>query len=322
MIFHGDGIGKTTLINTIINLINGQVLDINSSQNQSKKKLLNILLEYYTSHYVKDRKSYGIVLFDDVDVLFKEHDKQFWIMVESLLLKSRKPIILICKDVNFIPANLIELCENSKSIFEAKKVSMKSLQVFLNEFMTVLDIKVQENILLPIIKSNQKDIQSCLLQLQYRSAYYNSLKLLYGSFKYKIKPPEPQTATDYSKTYDLISLADILDTNTRTKSLIPKDIDNTLITRENINKLDTIEDERTRLWNDYMLAYMLHIIDILLNPLMPFEINICQYIHYQLRDYEGKSPNTHRTLKNTNEKPINYLSSRIPDHNLSTVRRI
>ena len=321
MILHGDGIGKTTLINTIMDSINGKVLDINSSQNRSKKELFDTLLEYCTSHYVKDKKSYGIVLFDDVDVLFKEHDKQFWIMVESLLLKSRKPIILICKDVNFIPTNLIELCENNKSIFEAKRVSTKSLHAFLNEYMKVLGLKVPEDILLPIIKASQKDIRKCLLQLQYLFAYNNSLRIIHGSLEYKIPFPEPQTVTDYSKIYDLISSADILDTNTKTKSLIPKEIDNTLMTPENINKLDMIEDERIRLRNDYMIDYRLHIVDTLRNPLMPFEVNIGQYIHYQLRDYEGKSPNTHRTLKNMNEKSIHYLSSRIPDYNLSTVRR-
>lgn len=321
MILYGDGIGKTTLIQTIMHSINGQILDINSSQNRSKKELLDTLSEYCTSHYVKNKKSYGIILFDDVDVLFKEHDKQFWIMVETLLLKSRKPIVLICKDINFIPTNLIELCENSKSIFEAKRVSTKSVLAFLTEYIKTLRLAIPEDVLLPIIKSNQRDIRKCLLQLQYLFAYNSSFNINHGSFEYKISILEPQTVSDYSNIYDLISFADILDANTRTKSLIPKEIDNTLMTQDNILMLDRIEDEQTRLRNDYMIDYRIHLIDSLRNPLMQFEINIGQYMHYQLQDYEGKCPNTRIALKAMSKKSIHYLSSRIPEHSLSTVRR-
>ncbi|KAK5782379.1 hypothetical protein RI543_000315 [Arxiozyma heterogenica] len=321
MILHGDGIGKTILINTIMNSLNGQVLDINSSQDRSKKELLDTLSEYCTSHYVKVKKSYGIILFNDVDVLFKEHDKQFWVMVETLLLKSRKPIILLCKDINFIPTNLIELCEDSKSIFEAKKVSTKSVLAFLTEYMKTLGLEIPKDILLVIIRSNQKDIRKCLLQLQYLFAYNNSLAVNHKSLQYKIRLPELQSISDYSEIYDLISFADILDTNTRTKSLIPKEIDSTLMTSENILILDRIEDEQMRLRNDYLIDYRLHIMNNLRNPLMPFEVNVGQYMHYQLKEYEGKCPNSSRTLKDINKKSIHYLSSRIPDYNLSTVRR-
>ena len=74
MILHGDGVGKDTLIHTIAQEKNCQIYEINTSQNRGRKDIYDILSEYCTSHFVKDKKVPGLVVLSDVDVIFKEHD--------------------------------------------------------------------------------------------------------------------------------------------------------------------------------------------------------------------------------------------------------
>ena len=319
MILHGDGVGKTTLINVIMQEMKGQILDINSSQNRSKKELLDMLSEYCTSHYVKDKKSYGIVLFDDVDVLFREHDKQFWVMVEMILLKSRKPIILVCKDINFIPTNLIDLCEESQSLFEAKKVLSKTVLAFLTEYCKTIGLEIPNNVLSSIIKSNQKDIRKCLFQLQFLFSYKNDLIITQGSNEDKI--PTPETIADYSKIHDLISENEIVDSHTMYKSLIPPDIDATLMTPSAIERLNSTEDEQIRLKNDYMVDYRLNISDQLRNLLLPYELSVGKYLNYQLREHTGKCPDFNKKLDTMEKRSVYFLTSRIPARHLSNIRK-
>lgn len=321
MILHGDGVGKRTLLNIIIQEMQGQIMDISSSQNRSKKELLDTLLEYCTSYYVKDKKSNGIVLFDDVDVLFREHDKQFWAMVETLLLKSRKPIVLICKDINFIPTNLIDLCEEAKSIFEAKKVLSKTILAFLTEYCNTVGLDVPTDILLSIIKSNQKDIRKCLYQLQFLFSYKNNLTIIQGSTEYKITLPSPQTISDYADIHDLISCTEIVDYHTKNKSLIPSDVDLTLMTADAVNFINSTEDEQQRLKHDYMVDYRMHIYDTLINPLMPYEVSIGKYLNHQLKELIGKCPDSSKKLTSMEEKSVNFLTSRIPTPNFYNNRK-
>ena len=103
MIIHGNAIGKKTLVQTIMKEIAGddnsyQIFEVNANMNRSRRDLFETLLDFTTTHYVKDsskRKSdYGLVLFNDVDVLFKEHDKGFWSMINKLCEFSRRPLVL------------------------------------------------------------------------------------------------------------------------------------------------------------------------------------------------------------------------------------
>lgn len=321
MILHGDGVGKRTLLNIIMQEMQGQVMHITSSQNRSKKELLDTLLEYCTSYYVKDKKSNGIVMFDDVDVLFREHDKQFWAMVETLLLKSRKPIILICRDINFIPTNLIDVCEEAKSVFEAKKVLSKTILAFLTEYCNTVGLVVPNDVLLSIIKSNQKDIRKCLHQLQFLFSYKNNLTITPGSTECKITLPSPQTISEYADIHDLISCTEIVDNLTKGKSLIPPDEDLTLMTSDAICRANSTEDEQERLKNDYMVDYRMHINDKLRNPLLPYELSIGKYLNHQLKEHIGKCPDSSKKLDSMQERSVDFLSSRIPTPNFYNNRK-
>lgn len=322
MILHGDGVGKNTLINTIIQSLNGQVLSIHSNQNRSKKDIFDTLSEYCTSHYVKDKSSCGIVLFSDVDVLFREHDKSFWNVLETLLLKSRKPLILICKDLNFIPSNLIDMCEETNSLFHAKKAVTKTVISFINEYCKILNLDIPQEEIQSIVKSNQRDIRRCLLQLQFLFSYKNDLKLIRGSSEYKMSISTKESLNEFSTVYDLISSADILDNNTYNRSLIQKDIDPTLMTPSAIELVNSLEDDQQKLKNDYMVDYRLNTTDSLRNPLMPHEINIGKYMEYQLKEHIlNKTPDISKKYDSMIEHSVEFLASRIMNTNKSVVRK-
>lgn len=281
MILHGKGIGKMTLISTIMKSIDGQILEINTSQNRSKRDLMDQLLEYCTSHYVKNTGSQDIVVFDDVDVLFGEHDKQFWIMIESLLIKSRKPIVLICRDINFVPTSLIEICEFQNSIFEASEVSSKTVVAFLEKYCAKLNTDINEEILSSIVKISNRDIRKCLIGLQFWFASNNKLTF-----------PIPKThkdtlndcLSDYNQILELASQNDVLETGTKHKSSICQSKDPTLMYGDSLDILNNLSDDQEKNKNDYMVDYRIHLWDPLNLPLEPFERNIAKEISEIIQD--------------------------------------
>lgn len=312
LILHGDGIGKNTLISTIMETIQGQILEINVSENRSKKDIFEKLIEYSTTHYVRNTKSHGIVLFDDVDVLFREHDKFFWQIVEKTLLKSRKPIVLVCQDLNYIPTNLIEIAEAEGSIFQVKKVAPRTISAFLDRYCQAIGLGLDKPLIETIVKVGNSDIRKCLMELQFWFSTMNELKIPDPP---KQSPTESITLTNLNRKLDLASMSDILDRSTYDHSLIPQDDDYTLMNFDTKKRLDDTTDDQIRWRNDYMIDYKSHLIDHVRHQLLPFELNIGQYINNELKKC-NELPNTsvgfsaikYKRMKNTT---IKYLQSRI-----------
>ncbi|CAI4051688.1 hypothetical protein SKDZ_15G2880 [Saccharomyces kudriavzevii ZP591] len=341
MILHGNAIGKKTLIQTIMKEIAGddnsyQIFEVNSNMNRSRKDLLDTLLDFTTTHYVKDsskrKYDYGLVLFNDVDVLFKEHDKGYWSMINKLCEFSRRPLVLACKDLSSVPRDFIALASEQNSLFHTKKIGTSTVHAFLKKYLKSLEIEVCEDYLHDMIKQNNADVRKCLMCLQFWCADPESDLILYKSRVPTLASTLDSNIEDMSKLTDLLSLNDVIGQATRDRSMVRQEIDSTTMTPEKISAFQNPNmDEEMKLKADYMIDYKLHLNDPDRQQLLPFELNIYPFIQEQLEAHSSYSREfirrlTHENiaskLKKMTESTINFLASRIPRNDqLQSTRR-
>lgn len=312
MILFGEGIGKNTLIEVIMESMNGQVYEVNASSNRAKKDILDTLLEFSTTHYVKGKGSKGIILLDDVDVLFKEHDKFFWQAVEKILLCSRRPIILLCRDIHFIPSNMVQLANDEKSLFHAKRVSQQTTTKFLERYCETLDLTISNSILELLVKCNKKDIRKCLMDLQFFCTPPGEFTVANASNKAIIETANLRDTVFYA---DLYSVSDLLETGTIWKSSILQEADPTVMTSDVQATLNSITDDQERLKHDYLVDYRLHLVDKRVQPLLSYELNIGRSLENELPAYQTlfKIPNSNADTKlaKMTRASVAYLSTRV-----------
>lgn len=324
-ILYGEGIGKHTLVYTMAKEKGYQIYEINTSQNRGKKDILNTLMEYCTTYYVKDKNESGIVLLSDVDVIFKEHDKWFWNAIEILLMKSRKPLVLTCKDCDFIPTNLIDICIDEQSFFDVKKIGLKSVVAYLERYCQTLELKLSKDILASIVQKNNKDIRKCLLELQFWFSSGNKINMSVNQSKHESKPTS--TISELNSILDLNSINDIILSNTWDKSMIQQEDDTTLMTNDIIMKFkEKKDDEEFRLQNDFITDYRIHAQHYNHFPLMPFETNIGGELKTMLAEYDYlssekpyKYPHKYKRMKSAT---VAFLEARISKRDMYTSGRM
>ncbi|QLQ78249.1 hypothetical protein HG537_0A04960 [Torulaspora globosa] len=322
MILFGDGIGKNVLMEVLMEHHRGQIYEVNASSNRSKKDILESLLEFSTTHYVKGQGSKGIILLDDVDVLFKEHDKFFWQTIEKLLLMTRRPIVMLCRDINFVPSNLVDLAVSENSLFHCKRVSHQTVTKFLERYCRKLDVEIDQSILQLLVTCSKKDIRKCLMDLEFCCTPPGDLKVPDVS-----RQPEPpkQNLTEALNCAELLSWADVLQSKVYWNSSILQDADNTLMTPHTQAIVGNMSDEQQRLQNDYMVDYRLHLVDNVNQAQLPFELNIGQYLMEKLPNDELAKFTKYSKLQRARydkvkKATINYLSTRIEKKGLTDVR--
>ncbi|SCV04502.1 LAME_0H18954g1_1 [Lachancea meyersii CBS 8951] len=310
-IIFGDAVGKSTMLKTIMNEVSGQIFEINSSGNRSKKDFIDSVLEFSTSHYVKDKGSKGIILFDDVDVLFRERDKLFWVTVERLLLTSRRPVILVCRDVNFVPFNLIQIADEENSLFHAKKINEHQAVEQLKAFLISKGVDACSGHLDSILKECDGDIRKCLHALQWQAVADQDN----ADFE-ESNSSHPGPAKDIKEiTFkaDLLSSADMIHNGIKWKSNIGEDKDRTLNYPIHSKDFTALTDEE-RLAFDYMVDYRQHLHDQLRHPLLPFETNVGGYLCSSVYNpHADNEVDTNQFVDKTTQEIVSYLGSRVPD---------
>ncbi|EDO16007.1 hypothetical protein Kpol_495p5 [Vanderwaltozyma polyspora DSM 70294] len=280
MILHGNAVGKNTLLKIIMDSLNGQIYEVNTSTNRAKKDILDTLLEFSTSHYVKAKGSKGLILLDDVDVLFKEHDKFFWQGIEKLLKYSRRPVVLTCRDLDFIPTNLIDIAMEENSCFQLKRVSHNTVVKTLERLGLKVGFSINNSVLESIVRKNKNDIRKCLMDLQFYLVSPASYYL--ENQKIDNDAEAANNLVYFSDRSDLSSISDVLESTIRFKSAIKEGFDNTLMTSDAIYLNKNSIDDQQKWKNDYMIDYRVHLKDDIKTELKDFELNIGGYLNKYL----------------------------------------
>ncbi|KAK6461313.1 hypothetical protein DFJ63DRAFT_337207 [Scheffersomyces coipomensis] len=205
------GSGKSSSIYTAMKEIDGYVHEINSGSHRGRKDIYNGLKEFCTTqlvHQHKGKKEFqqGLVLFEDVDVLF-EQDKNFWLTVQDILNISRKPIVLTCESLQSIPKNMIEYASEEDSVIyiDHNRVSFQLLSNYLWLCCLSQGYQVSDVLISDIINHGfngvNYDIRKCIMECQFLCSVSSSSNEIVNIGK-AIKP----TVTD-SIEFDLSTIA-------------------------------------------------------------------------------------------------------------------
>jgi telomere length regulation protein len=167
------GVGKTSAVYAMMEERSGYVYEINASQPRSRKDILANVRELSTTQLVHKQNGTaaessfqeGVILFDDVDVLF-ESDRGFWSVVEDILKISRRPVILTCADPTEIPESIMECAESEQSLLELGKQDAHLLGQYLYLCALVNNCDVEYDVLMDIMKTNNSDLRRSLLSLE------------------------------------------------------------------------------------------------------------------------------------------------------------
>ncbi|SCU88539.1 LAMI_0D10462g1_1 [Lachancea mirantina] len=268
LIVYGPQVGKHTLLKKIVNPPFGHLFEVNTADNRSKKDVLEQLTEFSTSHYVKNKGSKGLILLDDVDVLFKERDKLFWTAVEKLLLISRRPIALTCRSLNNIPDNIVRLAEEESSLFYVPETDIEDVVCYMRKCCQKQNIEVSGEVLEQIVADCGSDIRRCLLQLQWVCSS--------DTICFKLNSQVMPIIKDFRQQdffLELASVGDIVNAISRNKSHFRPDADPTLSCIVDPKDFSLLSDEE-KLQNDHLVDCRKGLHDSIQRPQEPFELNI------------------------------------------------
>ncbi|AGO11090.1 AaceriAFR389Cp [[Ashbya] aceris (nom. inval.)] len=276
MILYGET-GKSTLLDVIMKELGGEIFEVNTSANRGRKNIWENIKEFSTTHFVKNTGSKGLIVFDDVDVLFNERDRFFWSAVEKTLLISRRPIVLTCHDFRNIPMNLVQIAKDQESFFHVRKVKTEYITKYLKSSLSSINIGVPDDELDKIVRESHRDIRQCMLQLQWLCT--RPAKDVHTP---EIVVEQPTTLEAYAANADILSQADVLRTGTVNRSVYLQELDKTLVSPESIGLSSSNDEEQLK--HDYLVDYKTHLVDQTRSPLMPYEPNIAKYLEAHLWD--------------------------------------
>lgn len=223
MILSGPhGVGKTSAVYAMMQDRAGYVYEINASQPRGRKEILTNVRELSTTQLVHKQSmssmnnnsfQEGVILFDDVDVLF-DTDKGFWSVVEEVLRISRRPVILTCTDITEIPNSIMECALFEGSLFEMRKQDTKSLCDYLYLCALLNHCDVDYDVLRQLILDNDRDLRRCLLALEMLCKVdYPGFGVTSISSKKLTKVKEPKNVLALAQDLDLYSICDQLTTS-------------------------------------------------------------------------------------------------------------
>ncbi|CAK9437618.1 uncharacterized protein LODBEIA_P19960 [Lodderomyces beijingensis] len=156
-----SGYGKSTAIHTAMRERQGYVHEIHCGDQRGRKDVFNSLKQFCTSHDVTKYEE-GLVLFDDVDIIFDE-DQGFWKMVEDICSITKRPIVLTCEDLATVPDCILDCAEVIE--LDEYAISKKLVKDYVWLCCLVNGFDLDSAIIDEIIGESQ-DIRKCLMQSQ------------------------------------------------------------------------------------------------------------------------------------------------------------
>ncbi|VVC37805.1 Hypothetical protein CINCED_3A009021 [Cinara cedri] len=183
-----SGCGKTSAVYAVANELNANVIELNASCNRNGKRIITDLMEATQSHAVeknclfnmikekskkhknlKGKKEMNekmtIILIEDADILFENHDDGYLSAISTLATDSKRPFILTANDS--FSNNLLKFFVSSKMVLNFVYPPKQHLNCFLQLMALNEGVIMSEDEIKTFIHPLKPDVRQSTLQLQY-----------------------------------------------------------------------------------------------------------------------------------------------------------
>lgn len=177
--------GKSNAVFALANEMNFNVLEINAGMKRSGKKLLSDLHEATQSHQIRKKQKdvlsaktllkkslsnsnadimkMSLILIEDADIIFDNHDAGFVDAIYTLASTSKRPLIIIAEDINC--PHLQRLIKQNSIVFNPPNPI--SISKFLSVLALLENCPIDLNQLLNMYIFNRKDLRKTINEMQF-----------------------------------------------------------------------------------------------------------------------------------------------------------
>ena len=162
------GIGKTTLVHTLSQQFNYDLIELNASDNRNKIGLQNRIMPIFHNAGLFGRKM--LLFLDEVDGISGREDTGGIDSLITIMKEPTIPVIMAANTKNTKIKDLAKICK----VIELNSIPPRLLMIFLDHILKQENEKLSPDEKVSIVNNSKGDIRSMLNNAQSTCAGYNS----------------------------------------------------------------------------------------------------------------------------------------------------
>jgi replication factor C large subunit len=162
------GIGKTTLVHTLSQQFNYDLIELNASDNRNKIGLQNRIMPIFHNAGLFGRKM--LLFLDEVDGISGREDTGGIDSLITIMKEPTIPVIMAANTKNTKIKDLRKICK----VIELNSIPPRLLMIFLDHILKQENEKLSPDEKVSIVNNSKGDIRSMLNNAQSKCAGYNS----------------------------------------------------------------------------------------------------------------------------------------------------
>jgi DNA polymerase III delta prime subunit len=161
-----SGCGKSAAIKAVCNDLAYEIFEVNPGTKRNQKDIKDAVGEIAQTHLLNKRNdgksgALCVLLFEEVDILFAE-DKDFWHSIYALVATARRPIIMTCNDISFLPGPL----QKRQIMLHFEAIPAAKLATYLSGIAREERFSLRSDGSLGLAEACHGDLRAALTQLQ------------------------------------------------------------------------------------------------------------------------------------------------------------
>jgi replication factor C large subunit len=164
------GIGKTTLVHTLSQQFNYDLIELNASDNRNKIGLQNRIMPIFHNAGLFGRKM--LLFLDEVDGISGREDTGGIDSLITIMKEPTIPVIMAANTKNTKIKDLAKICK----VIEFYSIPPRLLMIFLDHILKQENEKLSPDEKVSVVNNSKGDIRSMLNNAQSKCAGYNSTR--------------------------------------------------------------------------------------------------------------------------------------------------
>ena len=164
------GIGKTTLVHTLSQQFNYDLIELNASDNRNKIGLQNRIMPIFHNAGLFGRKM--MLFLDEVDGISGREDTGGIDSLITIMKEPTIPVIMAANTKNIKIKDLAKICK----VIELNSIPPRLLMIFLDHILKEENKQLSLDDKVSVVNNSKGDIRSMLNNAQSKCAGYNSTR--------------------------------------------------------------------------------------------------------------------------------------------------